>query len=89
MTEFISLLKASTGFSLSMCRDAIVFATTYSLDISGCDSTDLDVALAYLKAKTLAVATVGLTFNERVKHFYEKDAFIALRNLIELQKEVD
>ena len=54
-------LSAETGIGLRNCVKAYDYA-----------NGDHDIAVAYLKAKTLAVATPGLSFDERVQRFLEK-----------------
>jgi translation elongation factor EF-Ts len=46
---------------LAMCKKAIEYAEEHNGDDY--------MAIAYLKAKTLAVATPGLSFDERVRRF--------------------
>lgn len=58
----INELREKSGCGLTLCKQAIDYA-----------KGDEKVALAYLKAKTLAVATPKITFNERVKLFIEKE----------------
>lgn len=59
--EQIKQLSAETGIGLHNCTKAYNYA-----------NGDHDLAIAYLKAKTLAVATPGLSFDERVQRFLEK-----------------
>lgn len=54
-------LSVETGMGLRNCAKAYDYA-----------NGDHDIAVAYLKAKTLAVATPGLSFDERVQRFLEK-----------------
>jgi hypothetical protein len=56
----INTLRKKTGCSSSDCAKAVKY-----------DPDDEKMQLAYLKAKTIAVATPGMTFDERVRHFYE------------------
>ena len=57
----IKELSEETGMGLHNCTKAYNYA-----------NGDHDIAIAYLKAKTLAVATPGLSFDERVQRFLEK-----------------
>jgi translation elongation factor EF-Ts len=57
----IKKLRGETGIGLGLCSEAY--------DYANCDH---DVAIAYLKAKTLAVATPGMSFDERVQWFLGK-----------------
>lgn len=59
--EKAKALSAETGIGLRNCAKAYDYA-----------NGDHDIAIAYLKAKTLAVATPGLSFDERVQRFLEK-----------------
>lgn len=59
--EAVKKLSAETGMGAHNCAKAYDYA-----------KGDHDVAVAYLKAKTLAVATPGLSFDERVQRFLEK-----------------
>lgn len=54
--QFIQELKEKTGCSLIDCKKALEYG-----------EGDLDIAIAYLKAKGFAVATPKLTFDERVE----------------------
>lgn len=58
--EKIKQLNTETGMGLHNCTKAYDYA-----------NGDHDLAIAYLKAKTLAVATPGLSFDERVRRFLE------------------
>jgi hypothetical protein len=58
----IKALRDKTGCSLRMCRDAWLYAEERQ--------GDEDMALAYCKAKTLAVQT-HCPFDERVQRFME------------------
>ncbi|HMM31192.1 MAG TPA: hypothetical protein PKB13_05355 [Clostridia bacterium] len=60
MTEMVFDLRNSTGCGLAQCKKAVDYARG-----------DRKMAIAYLKAISFAVATPGLTFDERVKRFYE------------------
>jgi hypothetical protein len=51
-------LSVETGMDLRSCDKAYDYS-----------NGDHDLAIAYLKAKTLAVATPGLSFDERVQLF--------------------
>ncbi len=56
--EVVKSLRAETGTSLKLCSDAYDYA-----------KGDRKIALAYIKAKTLAVCTPGMTFDQRVQMF--------------------
>ena len=56
--EKIKQLSIETGMGLHNCAKAYNYA-----------DGDHGLAIAYLKAKTLAVATPGLSFDERVQRF--------------------
>lgn len=60
--EQIKALRDKTGCSLRMCRDAWIYAEERQ--------GDENMALAYCRAKTLAVKT-HCTFDERVQKFME------------------
>lgn len=51
-------LRDKTGCGLILCKKAIEYS-----------NGDEEIALAYIKAKTIAVATPNLSFDERVKLF--------------------
>ena len=51
-------LRDETGVGLRLCKEAIDYA-----------NGDYELEKAYIKAKTLAVATPKLTFDERVMLF--------------------
>ncbi len=61
MKEVLELSK-ETGCSISMCKDAYKYAQSYA--------DGRDMAVAYLKAKTLAVKT-HCSFHDRVLRFME------------------
>ena len=61
--NFILALREKTGVGLLECKNAALYS-----------NGDMDLAIAYLKAKTLAVATPKLSFDERVQQFYQKDS---------------
>lgn len=61
MKELINKLRKETGCSLIDCKKAIDYADNNYL-----------LAVAYIKAKTLAVNTPKLTFDERVQMFYKE-----------------
>lgn len=63
MKEQILNLSKETGCSISMCKEAVEYANKHK------GSTNM--AVAYLKAKTLAVKT-HCSFDERVKRFMEE-----------------
>lgn len=56
--EKVKLLREKTGIGLMQCAEAVKYG-----------KGDLNMAVAYLQASSLAVATPGLSFDERVKHF--------------------
>lgn len=56
----IQHLKEWSGCSLANCKDAWLYS-----------KGNYDLAVAYLKAKGIAIATPGLTFDERVQRFYK------------------
>lgn len=56
-------LRDKTGCSLDLCVQAVV----YSKNHAGC------TPLGYLKAKTLAVATLNVTFEQRVRMFSKEE----------------
>ena len=58
----IKELREKTGVGMMFCRKAIEYS-----------NGNEKIAMAYIKAKTLAIATPKLTFDERVKIFIEKD----------------
>lgn len=57
--EMLHQLKAATQCSIVICKEAMEYA-----------NGDYSLALAYIKAKTCAIATPGLTFHERISRFY-------------------
>lgn len=60
MKELINKLRQETGCGLIDCKKAIDYSSNNYL-----------LAIAYLKAKTFAVNTPNLTFDERVQMFYD------------------
>jgi len=58
----IQELREQTGCGMMMCKQAFDYA-------KGDDRR----AIAYLKAKTYAVSTPKLTFDERVKLFFDNE----------------
>jgi translation elongation factor EF-Ts len=56
--EKVKSLREKTGCGLNMCAVAIKYG-----------KGDLNIAIAYLDAKSLTVATPGLSFDERVNAF--------------------
>jgi translation elongation factor EF-Ts len=58
----VKQLSLETGMGMHNCAKAYEYA-----------NGDHDLAVAYLKAKTLAVATPGLNFDERVQFFLRKE----------------
>ena len=65
MKEEIRKLAQQTGCSISLCKDAYEYAQSYA--------AGRDMAVAYLKAKTLAVKTT-CSFHERVLRFLEDES---------------
>ena len=59
--DAVKQLSAETGMGMHNCARAYDYA-----------NGNHDIAIAYLKAKTLAVATPGLSFDERVQRFLER-----------------
>lgn len=57
--EKIQILRNQTGMSLTLCKRAILYAKNHK----GC------TALGYLKARSIAIATPNMTFEERVRKF--------------------
>ena len=55
-------LREKTGMSVKECYNALTYG-----------KGDVDMAIAYLKARSLAVATPKLTFDERVLMFYSNN----------------
>lgn len=51
-------LRNLTGCSMLLCKQALEYS-----------NEDQELAIAYIRAKSYAVATKGLTFDERVKRF--------------------
>lgn len=62
-TETVLELRNKTGSGMMECKRALEYAR---------DHHDERLAMAYLRARTLAVATPGLTFDERVLSFLER-----------------
>lgn len=60
MIEKIRALREKTGCGMMDCKNALAYS-----------KGDFDIAIAYLDAKHLAVATPNMTFDERVKSFYK------------------
>ena len=58
-------LREYSGEDMMNCKKALVYS-----------DGDWNKAVAYLKAKGLAVATSNLTFDERVEIFLESEEFI-------------
>lgn len=58
----INELREKSGCGLLLCKQAIDYA-----------KGEEKIAIAYLKAKTFAVSTPKLTFDERVKLFIEEE----------------
>lgn len=59
MIEKVKILREKTGMSLILCKRAILYAKIHK----GC------TALGYLKARSIAIATPNMTFEERVRKF--------------------
>lgn len=59
MIEKVKILREKTGMSLTLCKRAILYAKNHK----GC------TALGYLKARSIAIATPNMTFEERVRKF--------------------
>ena len=57
----IAKLQEVTGCGKMQCKKALDYS-----------KGNIDLAVAYLKAKNLAVATPNLTFDERVQRFLRK-----------------
>lgn len=57
----IAFLRTSYGVGYNLACEALEYA-----------NDDLTIAIAYIKAVTVAVATPNLTFDERVKSFIGK-----------------
>ena len=57
--EKIQTLRNQTGMSLTLCKRAILYTKNHK----GC------TALGYLKARSIAIATPNMTFEERVRRF--------------------
>jgi len=63
MIEKVKALSNQTGVSLILCKRAILYAKNHK----GC------TALGYLKARSIAIATPNMTFEERVRRFSHLD----------------
>lgn len=59
MIEKVKILREKTGMSLILCKRAILYTKNHK----GC------TALGYLKARSIAIATPNMTFEERVRKF--------------------
>lgn len=59
--EDVKSLRAETGMGLMMCKEALDYA-----------KGNIHLAKAYIDAKTLAVATPGMSFDKRVKSFMKE-----------------
>ncbi|MBU2703605.1 translation elongation factor EF-Ts [Sporomusaceae bacterium BoRhaA] len=59
--EMIRALRNKVGSGMMDCKKALEYS-----------KGDFDLAIAYLEAKSLAVATPRATFDERVKMFYKR-----------------
>lgn len=57
------ILRNQTGMSLILCKRAILYAENHK------ECT----ALGYLKARSIAIATPNMTFEERVRRFSHLD----------------
>lgn len=60
--ETIKMLHEKTGVAISICSEALEYA-----------NGNQELAIAYTKAKTLAVATPNMTFDERIKSFLQEE----------------
>jgi len=61
--EKVQILRNQISASLMLCKRAIL----YSENHKGC------TALGYLKARSIAIATPNMTFEERVRRFSHLD----------------
>ena len=61
--EKVQILRNQTGMNLTLCKRAILYAKNHK----GC------TALGYLKARSIAIATPNMTFEERVRRFSHLD----------------
>jgi len=61
--EKIQTLRNQTGMSLILCKRAILYTKNHKR----C------TALGYLKARSIAIATPNMTFEERVRKFSHLD----------------
>lgn len=57
------ILRNQTGMSFTLCKRAILYAENHK----GC------TALGYLKARSIAITTPNMTFEERVRKFSHLD----------------
>lgn len=57
--EKVQILRNQTGINFTLCKRAILYAKNHK----GC------TALGYLKARSIAIATPNMTFEERVRKF--------------------
>lgn len=62
--EKVKLLREKTGSGLNVCAAAIKYG-----------KGDLNIAMAYIDATSLAVATPGLSFDERVNAFLRSSSY--------------
>lgn len=61
--EKVQILRNQTGINFTLCKRAILYAQNHK----GC------TALGYLKARSIAIATPNMTFEERVRKFSHLD----------------
>lgn len=61
--EKVQILRNQTGASLMLCKRAILYSEKHK----GC------TALGYLKARSIAIATPNMTFEERVRFFSKNE----------------
>ena len=59
MIEKVKILREKTGMSLTLCKRAILYTKIHK----GC------TALGYLKARSIAIATPNMAFEERARKF--------------------
>ena len=64
MNEAVIKLRDKSGCPLKLCKEALEYASTHG--------GDEELAMAFLRAKTLAVKTT-CSFDERVQRFYDKE----------------
>jgi hypothetical protein len=59
-------LREEMGAGTEQCKEALKYSTKHA-------NGDFKMSIAFLRAKGLAVATPGLTFDQRVMRFYENE----------------